>query len=489
MDKNKPHVIVIMADQLRYDALGPHSPHINQLLAESIVFDKAYCASPLCVPARGAFFTGKYPNITGALHNAKIPQEKHCGLVGKEHISMYELMEEKWDSWHTGKMDFRTEKQIEHCQESKTHWLPLESRYYEFLEQQGKKRPGGERFRGIVPELAYGRVSRTQIVSSPQTGVFNESIDYHYDGFILNDTLHALRNRDQSKPLLLNAMFFAPHPPLDIPEPWHSRVEEFVLPDNVGVWGTNQSPLQLYNLTGVMGSAMSREQWSKVWKVYLGFVSLLDDCIGQVIAELKRQNIYEESLIIFTSDHGEMLGSHRLWQKMCMYEESVRTPLAMKFPLSEKRMPRHIASKVSSIDILPTLSDYLQLDGGYRFSGKSMMALIEDQTEAGETSSRPVFIQYDGNGSSSNFSRAVIYGDYKLIADFFKDEIFLELYDLSQDMQEMSNLAFDKHKRADLEHGVQLLREHMLQTGDSLSMPENIVEKFNAMYHEFAVLS
>ncbi|WP_282936070.1 sulfatase-like hydrolase/transferase [Paenibacillus sp. RC67] len=62
---DKPNIVIIMADQLRWDTLGDHTPNINQLKTESVVFDRAYCASPLCVPARGAFFTGKYPNITG----------------------------------------------------------------------------------------------------------------------------------------------------------------------------------------------------------------------------------------------------------------------------------------------------------------------------------------------------------------------------------------------------------------------------------------
>ena len=68
---SKPNVIIIMADQLRYDAVGAHTPNMNKLIEESVVFNRAYCASPLCVPARGSFFTGKYPNITGSLHNAK----------------------------------------------------------------------------------------------------------------------------------------------------------------------------------------------------------------------------------------------------------------------------------------------------------------------------------------------------------------------------------------------------------------------------------
>jgi arylsulfatase A-like enzyme len=76
MTSNKPHIVIIMADQLRYDALGAHTPHLNQLMEESVNFDRAYCASPLCVPARGSFFTGRYPNETGSLINPWSAQDR-----------------------------------------------------------------------------------------------------------------------------------------------------------------------------------------------------------------------------------------------------------------------------------------------------------------------------------------------------------------------------------------------------------------------------
>lgn len=193
-------------------------------------------------------------------------------------------------------------------------------------------------------------------------------------------------------------MFFAPHPPLEIPEPWYSSVESVELPENVGRWGKGQSPLQLYNLTGILGASKSREDWKEIWRVYMGYVKLLDYCIGEVIKELKAQGIYDNSLIIFTSDHGEMLGSHRLWQKMCLYEEAVRTPLMIKFPKQDQVMTITIEEKVSSIDVLPTLCDYLNLKEPKGCSGKSLIPLIQKKPFKRDA----IFLQYDGNGSSGN---------------------------------------------------------------------------------------
>ncbi len=272
------------------------------------------------------------------------------------------------------------------------------------------------------------------------------------------------------------------YPPFEIHDPWFSRVKDVQLPDNVAVWGKNQSPLQLYNLTGVMGSAMNREQWREVWKVYMGFVSLLDDCVGEAIAALKKQQMYDDALIIFTSDHGEMLGSHRLWQKNCMYEESIRIPLAMKFPKGEQP-PSNIAETVSSVDVLPTLCDYLGLETPEGCSGKSLLPLMDGKPLQREG----IFVQYDGNGSSSNYSRCVIAGRMKLIVDFFKDERFIELYDLDEDPLEMENLAFEPECRTDVLRMLDLLKAHMEETGDRLTLPHSpeVYEQFLARYGEF----
>lgn len=481
---DKPNVVIIMADQLRWDAFGEHTPNINQLKAESVVFDRAYCASPLCVPARGAFFTGKYPNVTGSLINPWTEQEKEHGMVRPEHANLYELLEEQWDSWHTGKQHLFTEPKLERSGDSKTHWLQLEQRYEAFLKANGKKKPGGPAFQGLVPELAFGKITRKRKYSIPTVGRYEEGLDFFYDGFILNDSLEAIRNRDRNKPFALNAMFLAPHPPLDIPEPWYSMIEQVNLPDNVGVWADNQSPLQLYNLTGMLGSSYTREEWERIWKVYTGLVALLDHCVGRLIAELKQQGLYDNTLILFASDHGEMLGSHRLWQKMCMYEESVKTPLYMKFPAGFTPALNRSDELVSSVDMLPTICDYLGIETPEGVSGFSLMPLIRGEQE--RLGRERIFIQFDGNGARSNFQRCVIEGDYKVIVDIFKDEMFIELYDITNDSQEMTNLAFLSE-----EHGTRMermlasLRQHMRETNDLLELPVDLYDRFLTDYAVF----
>jgi arylsulfatase A-like enzyme len=476
---NKPHVIIIMADQLRVDALGGHTPNINHLKQDSFVFERVYCASPICVPARGAFFTGKYPNVTGCVINPWEQLEERHGLVRSGTANLYQMMEQEWDSWQAGKQGFLSEDRIDESENCATHWL-AKSGYSEWLKENGKKKPSGGK--GIVPEMAFGTTTRLKRYSTPDIGLYEEGVEYCQDWYIARQSVDAIRNRNRDKPMLLNAMFVAPHPPLVVPEPYYSRVTEVDLPINVGRWSEDQSPLQLYNLTGAIGTRYSREDWRQIWPVYLGLVSMLDDCVGKIIDELKSQNLYDDSLILFTSDHGEMLGSHCLWQKMCMYEESARVPLFMKFPASDRVIGGSRSDElVSGVDVFPTLCDYLGLATPADVSGLSLMPVVRGGSLERDT----IFIQFDGNGARGNFQRCIVQEKNKLIVDMFKDELYLELYDLGQDPQELVNLAFEASREQMISELLEALRSHMKHTRDMLEIPVNAYSEFMRNYFPF----
>ncbi len=483
----KPHVIIIMADQLREDVLGKgFTPNIDSIAEEGVNFRRAYCSCPLCVPARGSFFTGTYPNRNGSLINPWEPVDAVYGEVRKEIGNLYEMMEQGWDSIHSGKQHLYTEGgKLETRKNSLTKWVSTEASYKEFLRENEVSAPGGPGFRSRVPEMVNGTVTKVSSYSNPETGCYRSGEAYYFDSFFTERALDGLRNRNRQKSLLLNAMFLAPHPPLQIPEPWYSLVQEneFELPDNVGVFYQRQSPLQMYNLTGIIGSRYDRKHWKETWRVYLGLVAMLDHCVGQLLDELKRQGIYDESLILFTSDHGEMLGSHCLFQKMCMYEESARVPLYIKFPRNFSPVHKEIDQVVGHVDVLPSLCEYLGLNAPHQMDGSSWMPLLRGEEKEKEDGT--AFIQYDGNGSRSNFQRCVIKGRYKLIVDFFKDETFYELYDLIEDSQEKKNLMFfPEYDRAARELA-SLLASHMTATGDLLALPSFQPEQFRKKYGAF----
>lgn len=489
--KTMPNCIFLAADQLRYDVLGKgYTPHIDALMRDSVSFPNTYCASPLCVPARGALFTGTYPGVNGSMINGWLPSEKPYSLVkdGTDHL--YRVMERLgMECIHSGKQHLFVEGvPLEERPDTKTRWLTTEKSYSAFVKKQGKRLPGGSRFRTQIPEMADGVHTRVCTYSNPGTGRYEEGFDYYFDGYFTNEAVRALDEFDGEHPLFLSMMYLAPHPPFDVPDPWYSQVkaEEVELPDNVNQWYAHQSPLQKYNLTGYIGGNYQTQDWREAWRVYLGLVSLLDTCVGRILDKLKERELYDNSIILFTSDHGEMLGSHRLFQKMCMYEESARTPFSIHLPgHGRKGMVRE--EYVSHIDIFPTICDYYGVTPEGELNGHSLRGLIEGSKDEKE---RPVFIQYDGNGSRGNVQRCVIWKNHKYIVDVFKDEQYLELYNLEQDRQEKKNLLFeeDPEKRERFwEMARELdacLRVHQQEMGDYLILSPWNPEEFMKHYKD-----
>lgn len=477
--QDPPSIIIIMADQLRFDVLGELTPNIESLRRDGVEFSRTYCASPICVPSRASFFTGLSPNTHGSLINGWEDEDAVYSKVKAGVPNLYNLLEQKWDSYHVGKQHLFTSDVVDGPQ-SRTKWVTQKD-YSEWTRKKGVEKPGGKQFKGMVPEMISGERTHTREYSMPVVARYDHGIVNFLDHYIASQCVKAIKERDKSKPLLLNAMFLAPHPPFHIPEPYYSMMDgsDIHVPDNVGQWYKGQSPLQLYNITGFVGTRYDREQWTEVWKKYLGLVKLLDDEVGRLIESLKAEGLYDESIVIFTSDHGEMLGSHSLWQKMCMYEESARVPLIIKFPASFKTATKSVGDPVSLVDVFPTLLDYAGVKIPAGLDGQSLVPFVNGDKAAAR---RPVFVQYDGNGSLGNFQRCVVLGDFKLIVDIFKDEIFLELYNVTADPQEQRNLAFTPAYADTIDSLLETLATHMKRTGDRLTLPTNLRREFTARY-------
>lgn len=484
----KENLIVIMADQLRWDVLGKgYTPNIDSLMDESTVFDNAYCASPLCVPSRGAFFTGLCPNTNGSLINPWEKKDAQHGDVKKEYENLYQMMEQDWYSIHSGKQHLFTEGGKLENTDGNVVWASTEHTYKQMLKSENVRQPGTlPKFKTLVPEMVGGKNTKIAKYSNAETGCYPYDEKYFFDKYFTTCALDAIEKRDKTKPLFLSAMYLAPHPPLEIPEPWYSRVkDDFELPENVGKFYEYQSPLQMYNLTGIVGSHYTLDQWKEAWRVYLGLVSMLDDCVGQIIALLKEEGIYDNSMIIFTSDHGDMLGSHKLFQKMCMYQESAKIPLSIKMPKRAGFKAQHIDEYVSHLDVMPTISEYFEVEGKNAYEGTSLIKMMRDGND--DSHSEYVFIQYDGNGARSNFQRCILYKRHKLIVDLFKDEMFLELYNLDSDPIESNNLAFDESSSELIEKMYRVLDKHMKDTHDLISLPELNLDEFRTSYCDFKV--
>ena len=164
-----------------------------------------------------------------------------------------------------------------------------------------------------------------------------------------------------------------------------------------------------------------------------------------------------------------MLGSHCLFQKMCLYEESAKVPLIIKFPKEDGLSGKH-TEVVSHIDVYPTLLSYLGVEVDKNVNGLNLMPLIKGEEELPRDA---IYIQFDGNGALGNFQRGCICDGYKLIIDIFKDEYYLELYDLKNDRLETDNLVFDETNKDRVMQMLESIRKHMINTNDTLHLPDN----------------
>lgn len=481
------HMIFIMADQLRYDMLNKGlTPNIDSIAQDGITFNNMYCTSPLCVPSRGGIFTGVYPSKNRSVINPWHEVDSEHGLVTDEFETFYELLERSdYECLHGGKQHLKT-KDSRLDKNENINWLCTEKTYRAFLEENEKKAPGGNKFRSFVPEMVSGEYTHVCKYSNANTGCYKEGCDYYFDGYFTNEIIKGLKKRKGDKPLFLSAMYLAPHPPLDIPELYFDmfQLEDVKMPENVGKWYSKQSPLQMYNLTGAVGTQYNLEQWREAFRTYMGLVKYLDDCVGRILDELKAQGIYDDSMIIFTSDHGEMLGSHRLFQKMCMYEESVRTPVYMKFPNNQYGI-QSITESFSQIDLMPTICDYMGISPKHEMQGKSLLPMLDGK----QIKEEPILIQFDGNGARGNFQRCIIENNYKLIVDIFKDELFYELYDITNDVFETTNLLFRDSSLHPMAYDmIKKLKQHMVETDDLLVLPQEIdIAKFVEIYEQVLV--
>lgn len=464
----KPHVVFILADQLRYDVLDAYgdqqcaTPKIDILTARSTVFDQHYTPCPQCVPARSSIATGLYPHQHGAIINGWFRDEKKYGELKPDvDLLLDRLTSEEYRVVHTGVQMLRMMPEIEmRCPDVEFVGPPSVGKHHKELQERDLILGDMTAFRDPVIDYNAG----TPIISAgtaPRVAVFPLREDLYYDSVIAEKMAKIIAEHDPDKPLALMANFWLPHPPLWAPRNFAEMYDPMnvQLPPTIGHWFGGTPAMQLANLPGQLGAHIAMDQWRYAWSVYMGMVSLLDKCIGRVLAELDRAKMFDDSLIIFTSDHGEMLGSHRMYQKWCLYDEAARVPMMVKMPGQTSN--RHVNELTGHLDIPATILDVIGADPIKASPGKSLKNMCN-----GNLSSHPrkyIFSGYDGNSGRSFAHRMARSATHKLIHNIGDQH---ELYDMIEDPYETKNLAGRK-RAAKAEKSLRAaLNEWMDDVGD-----------------------
>ncbi len=344
-----------MADQLRADYLGCYganfvkTPNIDKLRNDGVLFDRAISPSPLCVPARASMLTGANAVVNGVLDNQRWlrPDRKACGVKTWPEI----LVETGYNTAAFGKMhfypwDINEGFQERKIAEDKRHIL-LKDDYYDYLATFGLEKKHASHLNGYYENK--GAV----------IGQFPE--EHQVDRWVASRTCEYIDNYKSDKPFAVMVGFPGPHCPYDPPQKYLDEIDEDLLPDTIP--GTKDSDkfrdyfIMANKLpwNGVDYTDFEESHKKKLKKHYCALINQIDFEFGRIIESLKRKNLYESTTIIFTADHGELMGDYNLMGKHYNFEPSIRVPLLIKNSRMEKDGLRE--GTVSLTDLFSTILD------------------------------------------------------------------------------------------------------------------------------------
>lgn len=421
----QPNILFIMADQLAAPQLkmyNPESqiktPNLDALAAQSVQFDSAYCPSPLCAPSRMSLITGLLPMKIGAYDNAsqissEIPTYAHY------------LRLKGYQTALAGKMHFIGDQL--HGYETR-----LTSDIY----------PGdyGWSVNWDEPDTRLEWYHNSSSILQAGTCVRSNQLDYDEEVMYRSTQFlyDHVREGPEKRPFALTVSLTHPHDPYTIEEKYWDLYEDvdIALP-KVRIPKEEQDPhsKRLMKVCDLWDYDFTDEQIKRARRAYYGAVSYVDDCVGRLLSVLKKCGLDDNTIIVFSGDHGDMLGERGLWYKMSYFESSVRVPLFVRHP--NQFEPHRVTKNVSTLDILPTLCDLVGTKPapGLPMDGVSLLPHLE-----GKKGHDKVYAEYTGEGTVSPLMM-IREGPWKFIhcpADG------TQLFNLEHDPLELVNLASQK---------------------------------------------
>lgn len=450
-----PNVLWICTDQQRFDGLGCYgnekldTPNIDALAEKGVLFENTYCQSPVCSPSRASFLTGRYPRTCGVRENGqRMPKDERLvtkmfadagytvGLSGKLHIapchtSVCAAGESRVDD---GYSVFHWSHHPDFCG-VKSNWPTNE--YNIWLRSQGK---------------AYNRVPYK---GSPYVYVGVEK-EYSQSHWCAEMAIQFIQSFEEYKdhPWMFSLNFYDPHhdfdPAEDLLEKYINRLDESDLPNYEDGELDGKPKPQRDDHCGAYGvkgnyeyDKMSKSDHLLVKAAYYAMIEQLDMEVGRVVECLKKTGQYENTIIIFCSDHGEMLGDHGIYLKGgYFYDPMVKVPLILSWPGHFLENVRRSAL-VELLDLAPTLLEIAGIPQYAGMQGKSFLPLLTD-TNAKDYFLEMAYSEYCNamrHGDDRIYGTMVTDGNYKLVYYHSTDEG--ELYDLVKDPQERKNVYYE----------------------------------------------
>lgn len=408
------------------------TPNLNKLSRESLEFENAYTTCPLCVPARTSLATGVFPTKTKVVINdlKNIPSET------KKFTSLHEYLDRA--GYRVNHFGMQHISLVPSLKERVNFNRYIDDDDYEKICKINNMPLFGVPEDRVELEEKHGKIYERREYTGSRVTVFERDKSLYRDEFYKDNLFQYLETEEFDKPVAIFLNLWCPHPPLRVLEEYAQKFNNPDLPPNINMCAENEPPSRRKGIAAQLAEDHDLEHWKKVWAAYLGMTNYADEIIGEFIQKLKDKGVYDNTIIVFTADHGDHLGQHKMFQKMEMYDQAINIPLMIRIPGIEHKK---ISTNVSHLDIVPTLLECVGIQGNTSdFDGESLVKYIKDGKFPEE---RYVFTQYSGNQVAiGDLRRAVTGKDIKYVWDGESGE---ELFDLLKDPLEMKNLASDKN--------------------------------------------
>ena len=479
----KPNLLFIFTDEQRADTLGCYgngtcrTPNLDALAERSTVFENAYVTQSVCTPSRSTIMTGLYPHSNGCTANniplrsetptlaEMVSDETRCGYFGKWHLGDEIIAQHGFDEWVSTEDMYRGRY-------SRDEYLSRFSSYHHFLVEQGYE-PDAER-----PDTKL--FGRTTAANLPEW--------YTKAAFTGREAARFIEE-NKDRPYALYVNFLEPHMPFtgplndlydpnDIPVGPHFAQE---VPGNTSL--KNRLMAAFWREKAESGKYATAEQCWRVTRArYLGLCTMVDNAVGVMLDALAESGQADNTIVVYTSDHGDMMGDHSMIAKCVLYEEAVKVPLLVSVPWLKTagRAP----GRISQIDLVPTLLDLMQEAIPDALEGRSRTDVLSGK---GTLEGNDAFIEW--NGSNGLAAKTPILGnpaeEIKRVAGLpwrsvvstegwklnLCPEDQCELYDLNADPCEQNNLFDDPDQKQRVRELAGRIRAWQQKTGDETPLP------------------
>jgi arylsulfatase A-like enzyme len=443
--RRKRNLVIFLPDQQRADTLAcygdgkVHAPNLNKLASESVIFNRAYVTQPVCSPSRASLLTGLWPHTAGCTNNGF--------ALDRRLATLPELIGDDYRAGYIGKWHLREQPPT---QRGFHEWISVEgvSDYSKYLVNHG-----------LEPDHEKGGFAALTISNLP--------LELSQPRFVQERTCEFIK-RNRKEPFVLVVAFVEPHSPYNSPFNSEHRIDDVDLDPSAVDPAKDDLPLR-YRLTrewqqdratqdktGTVRQfqfGLTVDDYRNLKQKYFGLVTFVDQCIGSVLACLENTGLADDTVIVHTSDHGDLLGAHHLFGKGVMFEQAVRVPYLIKVP---GQRPGTVMQSVSHIDFIPTLTELLDRPTASQPAGKSLVPMMRGEKMQPED----VFIEWNPykkrekrlkkgttlaprplvDQAINESTRTVICTDgWKLS---LRDKDVNELYNLNDDPQETRNVYY-----------------------------------------------